>query len=125
MKHLIAVTVMILSTAATVHGQAVTELYEARSYTAPKGRYAETPLPYRLMKPAQLEPGKRYPLVVFLHGAGERGRDNVKQLSSLPTWLAEPEMREKYPCYLVAPQCPDDRIWASIDWREQRRTYSD
>ena len=30
-------------------------------------------LPYRLLRPAKVEDGKRYPLVVFLHGAGERG----------------------------------------------------
>ena len=34
-------------------------------------------LPYRLLRPAKEEAGKRYPLVIFLHGAGERGTDNA------------------------------------------------
>src|SRR5262245_47274353 len=37
-------------------------------------------LPYRLLAPAKLDAATRYPLVIFLHGAGERGTDNQKQL---------------------------------------------
>src|SRR5262249_9323932 len=37
-------------------------------------------LPYRLLKPADTEAGKKYPLVIFLHGAGECGVDNKNQL---------------------------------------------
>jgi predicted peptidase len=60
-------------------------------------------LPYRLHRPAQLYPGIKYPLVLFFHGAGERGADNRGQLlrfaSTTPFW-------EKYPCFVLAPQCP-------------------
>src|SRR5512143_1217164 len=37
-------------------------------------------MPYRLFTPARLEPGRTYPLVVFLHGASGSGTDNAKQL---------------------------------------------
>ena len=37
-------------------------------------------LRYRILAPATLEAGRRYPLVLFLHGAGERGDDNAMQL---------------------------------------------
>lgn len=37
-------------------------------------------LRYRLLEPETLEPGAKYPLILFLHGAGERGTDNEKQL---------------------------------------------
>ncbi|WCT13380.1 prolyl oligopeptidase family serine peptidase [Mucilaginibacter jinjuensis] len=59
-------------------------------------------LPYRLHKPALTQPGKKYPLVLFFHGAGERGNDNRKQLlrfTTLPFW-------QKHECYILAPQCP-------------------
>ena len=36
-------------------------------------------MPYRFLQPEQLKEGKKYPLVLFLHGAGERGRDNNYQ----------------------------------------------
>jgi predicted peptidase len=75
---------------------------------------------YRLLRPATVEPGKTYPIVLFLHGAGERGSDNLAQLKYLPTWLAEPEWRERYPCYVVAPQCRADHRWAPYDWSDKQ-----
>lgn len=39
---------------------------------------------YRLLSPARVEPGKHYPLLFFLHGAGEPGDDNAAQLTHLP-----------------------------------------
>lgn len=63
-------------------------------------------LPYRLLKPEPYEEGKSYPLVVFLHGAGERGNENVVQLVHGVGEFARPENRKKYSCFLVAPQCP-------------------
>jgi predicted peptidase len=71
-------------------------------------------LPYRLLTPATVEDGKRYPLVIFLHGAGERGTDNDKQLlHGVPQFVAN---RDKYPCFLIAPQCPDGKKWVEVDW---------
>ena len=79
------------------------------------------PLPfhYRLLRPATLEPGKRYPLVLFLHGAGERGSDNTSQLKYLPTWLAEPPLRQQFPCFVVAPQCRAEHRWSPFDWSDK------
>ena len=77
-------------------------------------------LPYRLLKPAMIEDGKKYPLVIFLHGAGERGTDNEKQLvHGVPQFVAN---REKYPCFLVAPQCPDGKKWVEVDWSADSHT---
>ncbi|SEW32645.1 carboxylesterase family protein [Chitinophaga arvensicola] len=59
-------------------------------------------LPYRFYQPVKIRPGKKYPLVLFFHGAGERGNDNRKQLmrfKPVAFW-------EKEPCYVIAPQCP-------------------
>jgi predicted peptidase len=46
-----------------------------------------------------------------MHGAGERGDDNIKQLMYLPTWIAAPELREKYDCFVLVPQCRAKRWW--------------
>jgi predicted esterase len=59
-------------------------------------------LPYRLYSPPVIEPGKKYPLVIFFHGAGERGVDNRYQFFR----FAPVAFWEKYPCYIIAPQCP-------------------
>ncbi|MBX9788496.1 MAG: dienelactone hydrolase family protein [Pirellulales bacterium] len=102
-----------MATAADVSDE-VTSRYEARTfdYTASSGEKRE--LKYRLLKPAHIAAGKKYPLVIFLHGAGERGDDNLAQLKYLPEWMAADDWQAKYPCYLIAPQCPSDRWWAPV-----------
>ncbi|MEE9394057.1 MAG: alpha/beta fold hydrolase [Planctomycetota bacterium] len=77
-------------------------------------------LPYRLLSPPKVEPGKRYPLILFLHGMGERGADNRAQLKYLPTLMAAKDRQEKNPCFLLAPQCPKDCNWNAVDWRNMR-----
>ena len=68
-------------------------------------------LPYRLYVPLIQGSGKKYPLVLFLHGAGERGTDNRKQLFRFNT----PAFWEKYPCFIVAPQCPETSLGETND----------
>ena len=69
-------------------------------------------LKYRLFKPEAVE-GK-VPLVLFLHGAGERGDDNAAQTRhGVKAFLAQ---QPKRPHVLVAPQCPKNRKWSDVDW---------
>ena len=66
-------------------------------------------LPFRVMAPVNFDVGTSYPVIVSLHGAGGKGRDNRKQLKDWNRQLAEPKRREAFPCYVVAPQAPD--LW--------------
>ncbi|MCD8081053.1 MAG: dienelactone hydrolase family protein [Bacteroides sp.] len=76
-------------------------------------------LNYRLLRP---EPGQQqYPLVLFLHGGGERGSDNEKQLSHGSEMFRNPVNREKYPAYVLYPQCPEDGYWA---YRNRPETFT-
>ena len=75
-------------------------------------------LPYRLFRPKVLETGRKYPLVLFLHGAGERGGDNEAQLRHGLAMLASPELQAKTPVFVVAPQCPTGRKWSEVDWSQ-------
>lgn len=68
-------------------------------------------LPYRILYPKNYNKKKQYPLVVFLAGDGERGNDNEKQLYAIPNALIDKAGREKYPCFILAPQCPPKRLW--------------
>lgn len=86
--------------------------FEAREFSSAGG----VKLPYRLLKPANLDPEKKYPLVIFLHGAGERGTDNAAQLKHGAGAFAKPNAREKFPCFVFAPQCPKDKKWVEMDW---------
>lgn len=73
-------------------------------------------LPYRFLEPKHINKNRTYPLVLFLHGAGERGRDNEKQLTHGTYIFQVPENVKKYPCFVVAPQCPNEKRWVESDW---------
>jgi predicted peptidase len=63
-------------------------------------------LPYRLLAPAHVAAGERYPLVLVLHGSGGIGRDNQGQLGGFPLAWAAPALRARYPAYVLVPQFP-------------------
>lgn len=74
---------------------------------------------YRFLKPMINECDDtltKYPLVIFLHGAGERGNDNELQITQGVNVFSQPEMMKKFPCYLIAPQCPEGKRWVEVDW---------
>jgi predicted peptidase len=66
------------------------------------------------MYPLKYDANKKYPVVLFLHGAGERGSDNEKQLVHGAKLFAEPVNRTKYPAFVIFPQCPENDFWARI-----------
>lgn len=106
---------LVTCTAATI--QAAPEPYESRTVSVMEDG-AAVEFRYRLMRPRDVDRGggERHPLVLFLHGAGERGNDNEKQLLYLPTWLADDEARRTHPCFVLAPQCRAGSSWADVDW---------
>ena len=86
--------------------------FEARTYTDATG----AKLNYRLLKPQDYDAKQKYPLVLFLHGAGERGDDNRKQLIHGMNDFASDAIMAKYPAFVVAPQCPEGEKWCNVDW---------
>ena len=85
---------------------------EARTYAGRAGGS----LNYRIYAPERVDSGRRYPLVLFLHGAGERGDDNAVQLQ-WGVWPVVSYMKEKgIDGYLIAPQCPNGKQWVDTPW---------
>lgn len=76
--------------------------------------------PYLLLPPTSIEEGKRYPLILFLHGAGERGNDNTRQAGHFPSRMASEWYRDRYDCFVLAPQCPLKQRWSNIDPETKR-----
>jgi predicted peptidase len=70
-------------------------------------------LPYGILSPINLMDGEKYPLVIFLHGAGERGNDNAKHLKHIQI-LFTTNTLNKFPCFIVAPQCPKGQSWSDL-----------
>ena len=69
------------------------------------------PFPYLTYLPEDYDPAKQYPLVVFLHGAGERG--NERASLARHGWFKHAEQGEQFPFIMVAPQCPEGKYWGS------------
>jgi predicted peptidase len=72
-------------------------------------------MPYRLFVPADYDSRKRYPLILWLHGAGGAGSDNARQIADdqVPgthLWTT-PERQAAHPAFVVVPQSPG--VWAS------------
>lgn len=69
-------------------------------------------MPYRLFVPQGYDKTRQYPLVIWLHGGGSSGDDNVGQISldnKLGThfWTRK-ENQEKHPAFVLAPQSKSD-----------------
>src|ERR1700750_2684933 len=67
-------------------------------------------LNYRLLCP-DADTLRKYPLVIFLHGSGERGNDNEAQLKWGVTNFATDQMMAAHPAIVIAPQCPPNMQW--------------
>lgn len=74
--------------------------YTAGIYTAGNGHT----IPYRLLKPEQAQPGKKYPLVITLHNSSRIGSDNQRQLEPLARIWLDTAIRKAYPAFVLAPQ---------------------
>jgi predicted peptidase len=70
-------------------------------------------LPYRILYPENYDKAKKYPIVLVLHGGGERGSDNEKQLMHGAKLFSSPETRKNFPAIVVFPQCSADAYWAN------------
>jgi predicted peptidase len=96
--------------------------YIARTFTDAKGQ----PLPYYLYIPAHYNPQQKYPLVLLLHGGGERGNpkntpeQNMQILLHQPymeVWSAQysgpdnPDIQQRWPCFVVVPQLVAPQQW--------------
>ncbi|MBL7775800.1 MAG: dienelactone hydrolase family protein, partial [Saprospiraceae bacterium] len=85
-------------------------------FLRPVKRPAKNALPFDFDMGKQTgdSPDKReqYPLVIFLHGSGERGADNRGQLGNGLLAFVEPEQFGQHPCFILAPQCPEGFRWS-------------
>jgi len=64
---------------------------------------------------------RKYPLVIFLHGSGERGNDNEAQLKWGVKHFAEEKNMIMHPAFVIAPQCPANMGWSSFPFRNNSR----
>lgn len=68
-------------------------------------------LPYRILLPRNYDSTKDYPMLIFLHGIGESGTDNEKQLLWGASLFQADSIRNNYPAFIIFPQCPSSHYW--------------
>jgi len=88
------------------------EVFTAETFRNSRNRT----MPYRLFVPSVDEKGSRYPLVLWLCGGAGRGSNNRNQISfgnvlGAHVWTT-PENQAKRPCFVIAPQCPENESWS-------------
>ncbi len=69
---------------------------------------------YQVSKPGQWAPDRKWPVALFLHGAAERGSDNISQTK---LGLARAAVHE-LPMIVVLPQCPLGRWWPEPEMQQ-------
>ena len=95
--------------------------FQALEFKASSGKT----LRYRLLEPPSGKAGRKAPLVIFLHGVGERGSDNRRQLANgVREFFLKADHREKFPCFALVPQCPRDDFWVKTRWNAESMTQA-
>lgn len=96
----------------------ITAAYSPAEFTSPAGGK----LLYRIHRLAEVAEGKKYPLILFFHGAGERGVDNAAQLRHGASDLVRFSTEKNRPVFIVAPQCPPGQQWVAVPWNGDAHT---
>jgi predicted peptidase len=65
---------------------------------------------YKVYVPPGFDPARKWPVVLFLHGAGEAGTDGVRQ-TGVGLGAALRAHPERYPAVVVFPQAPRGEVW--------------
>ena len=111
-KHLFVAVLMCCTHMVSAHAQTVQELTTAEVFKAADG----ATLNVRVYMPTTPPAGKKLPIVLFLHGAGERGADNALQLKHGVESLIRYGKDANDPAILLVPQCPAEQSWVDADW---------
>jgi predicted peptidase len=72
-------------------------------------------LPFQFVASEGMDTAKSYPLILWLHGKGERGRENAKQMTLIKKWLVDSIQKENYKSFILAPQCNETEMWSNYD----------
>jgi predicted peptidase len=87
-----------------------TDMQTAKEFKFQKVTQANVKYLLFLPKGYEANSGKRWPLMLFLHGAGERGSDVWKVATHGPPKIVA--HNPDFPFILVSPQCPEGEIWS-------------
>jgi Predicted peptidase len=110
LKFLLIIILIVALAGCTNYGSVPSE-FEARSVTVDGEQYN-----YRVFIPKDRRPDEKLPVMLYLHGSGARGDDNVSQVEGIK-WAIAP-VQEKVRFIIVVPQCRPDTFWAAQNMAE-------
>ncbi|MGC3977920.1 MAG: hypothetical protein QM751_06610 [Paludibacteraceae bacterium] len=90
--------------------------FQKRKFT-----YKGDTLRYQVLFPENYDKTRSYPLVLVLHGAGERGSDNEKQMAYGTSLFTNPQNRKEHPSIVIFPQCPAKDYWVKLNKKSNER----
>lgn len=105
----ILLSLFIFFTALSLPALAQSSRFSINQYVNDKG----DTLLYRLLYPDS-DTLRKYPLVIFLHGSGERGNDNEAQLKWGAQNFADDRAMIMHPAIVIVPQCPANMQWSNF-----------
>ncbi|MDR1864072.1 MAG: prolyl oligopeptidase family serine peptidase [Bacteroidales bacterium] len=117
MKPKISIISLVLTISTTCFAQSLDrEAFGKRLYQT-----SDKVLPYRYLLPEgydETDRTKKYPLILILHGSGERGNNNVSQLYDFLSVFQRDDIRKKYRAIVVLPQCPANQSFGDTPLSE-------
>lgn len=96
----------------SVDRSALQSMFEPRIYEYE----TDVTMPYRLYVPMTYDSAKKYPVLLLLHGAGERGTDNAAQLNLVFSQVFNQNDSPFNEAIIIAPQCPAGKQWVNTPW---------
>ncbi|NLB15915.1 MAG: prolyl oligopeptidase family serine peptidase [Clostridiales bacterium] len=91
--------------------------YDPNTLLSDKFKYDDFEIKYRAYIPDDYKE-KKYPVVLYLHTAGEIGNDNIRQLEDgLPLLLFKYDYIDQYPAIYLFPQSPRGSKWVDVEWK--------
>lgn len=120
MRYLTFALAIVLATIVTSTQAQDMAAFQKKTFISSKG----DTLPYRILYPENYTPGNKYPMVLFLHGAGERGNNNEAQLTHGGKLFLADSNRAKFPAIIVFPQCAQNSFWANAEVKRDVTPYA-
>ena len=111
MKHRTLLLAGVFACPGAVAAQAIETGFLDRSISLDKVEYV-----YQVYVPRAYRPSEEWPVILFLHGAGERGHDGLFQ-TQVGLGSAIRANPERWPAIVVFPQVPDGMTWQGIPGR--------
>jgi predicted peptidase len=93
-------------------GHAAADDFVARLYMDASGKS----MPFQLLIPTGYDKTQKYPVMLFFHGAGERGTDNVAQMINGAWNFGDAKFQAQYHSFIIVPQCPPNQQWVDMPW---------